>query len=382
VLAGLGRYEEALAAADEAVRIMPDHPLTAIQRGTALQWCGRYDEAFTEYDRAIALNPSQAEAWVEKAMLTMLLGDLATGFALYEWRWRTQAWDESPRRLARGYTKPLWLGETAIAGKTILVYAEQGYGDAIHFCRYATLAANAGARVIVETNPPLKTLMTTLPGVSQVIADTEPQPDHDLRCPMMSMPLAFATTAETIPGDVPYLRADPMRSAKWRDRLSGLRGRRVGLIWGSGAAYGDAKLTAMANRKSLPLAALAPLGAIAGLAFISLQLGPPAAEAASPPSGLTPHDYTADLRDFADTAALMDNLDLVISVCTSTAHLAGALGKPVWLLNRFDTAWQWMLDREDSPWYPTMRIFRQPSPGDWDTVVRAVEDPLRVFAAT
>lgn len=381
LLAGLGRYEAALSACDETVRLLPNDPLSAIQRGTVLQWCGRHDEAFGEFDRAIALNPNQAEAWVEKAMLMLLLGDLPNGFALYEWRWRTMAWDESPRRIARVYTRPVWLGETDIAGKTLLVYAEQGYGDAIHFCRYATLAASAGARVIVETNPPLKDLMTTLDGVSGVISDKEPQPDHDLRCPMMSLPLVFGTTLETIPAQTPYLRSEPSRSSAWRERLSALRGYRIGLVWASATAIGDAKLAATANRKSLPLKALAPLATVTGCSYVSLQIGPGAAEAASPPPGMLLHDHTADLHDFADTAALIDNLDLVISVCTATAHLAGALAKPVWLLNRFDTAWQWMLDREDTPWYPTMRIFRQPAPGAWSSVVAAATAALRLFAA-
>ncbi len=380
LLAGLGRHEESLAACIETLRLLPIDPRAAIQHGESLQWCGRYDEAFAEFDRAIAMNSYQAEARVAKATLTLLLGDLPTGFSLYEARWHTSAWHESRRRMLREYTKPLWLGETGIAGKALLIYAEQGYGDAIHFCRYAPLAVAAGARVIVETNEPLVDLMTTLDGVSQVISDKAPQPDHDLRCPMMSLPLAFGTTADTIPGKVPYLRADPARVSRWRDLLSGLRGRRIGLVWGAATFIGDAPLAATSYRKSLPLSMLAPLAAVQGCDFVSLQLGPPAASAAFPPAGMILHDYTADLKDFADTAALMDNLDLVISVCTSTAHLAGALGKPVWLMNRFDTAWQWFLDREDTPWYPTMRVFRQPNPVEWTPVVRSIAIALRAFA--
>ena len=181
--------------------------------------------------------------------------------------------------------------------------------------------------------------------------------------------------------EVPYLRADPIRAADWRERLSGLRGRRIGLVWGAGSRIGDSELVALEHRKSVPLAAFTSLAAVEECAFVSLQLGPAAAQATSPPAGIALHDYTGHIKDFADTAALMENLDLVISVCTSTAHLAGALGRPVWLLNRFDTDWRWFLDQDDSPWYPTMRIFRQAQPGVWDSVVQAVANALRANTA-
>jgi tetratricopeptide (TPR) repeat protein len=380
-LARLGRYQEALAACEETVRMSPNDPLTAIHHGLALQWCGQYDLAFAEFDRAIALKPDFAEARVSKAALKLLLGDLPGGFALYEWRWRMSARQASLQRSARNDSRALWLGDSDITGKTILIYLEQGLGDVIQFCRYATLAANAGARVIVEVQPTLATLMASLPGVSRVISDQEPLPDHDLRCPMMSLPLAFRTTMDTIPASVPYLRADPGRGADWRDRLSGLRGHRIGLVWGAGTRLGDSELVALEQRKSVALQTLAPLAGVTGCEFVSIQLGPASAQAASPPPGMTLHDFTKDVTDFADTAALMENLDLVISVCTSTAHLAGALGRPVWLLNRFDTDWRWFLDRDESPWYPTMRIFRQPRPGDWASVIQRVADALGRFVA-
>lgn len=378
-LSRLGRYQDALTAFDETVQLLPGDTVTAKQRGLALQWCARYDEAFREFDRALALNPEHAEAWVSKAMLMLTLGDLPGGFALYEWRWRMAAWLDSPRRLRQVYTQPLWLGETSIAGKTILVHTEQGFGDVFQFCRFAGPVADAGGHVIVEVQPDLMALMSTLRGVQRVVSDREPLPDHDFRCPMMSLPLALGTTAETIPAEVPYLRADPGRVSVWRERLSGLEGRRIGLVWGAGSRIGDAELVALEHRKTLPLQALAPLAAISGCAFVSVQVGAASVQAASPPTGMILHDHTKDLKDFADTAALMENLDLVMSVCTSTVHLAGALGRPVWLLNRFDTDWRWFLDRDDSPWYPTMRIFRQPEPGDWKSVVLSVADALQAF---
>jgi tetratricopeptide (TPR) repeat protein len=381
-LARLGRYQDALAAFDEARRLAPNDLLIAIHRGLALQWCGRHDQAFAEFDRAIAIKPDFAEAWVSKALLLMTLEDLPAGLPLFEWRWRMSTRRASPSRAARVAARPVWLGEPGIGGKTLLIYLEQGLGDVIQFCRYAPLAAKAGARVIVEVQPALTALMATLPGVSQVVSEQDNLPDHDFCCPMMSLPLAFRTTVNTIPADVPYLHADAGLASEWSARLSGLHGRRIGLAWGAGSRLGDSELVALEHRKTVPLNALAPLATVAGCEFVSLQLGPAAAQAASPPAGMIVHDLTAEIHDFADTAALMENLDLVISVCTSTAHLAGALGKPVWLLNRFDTDWRWFLNRGDSPWYPTMRIFRQPQPGDWASVLRSVTEALCLFVGT
>jgi tetratricopeptide (TPR) repeat protein len=380
-LSRVGRYQDALVSFDEAARLLPNDSLVAKQRGIALQWCGQFEASLREFDRAIALKDDHAEAWMSKAFLLMTLGDLKAGLPLYEWRWLTHGWLESPLRFQRQSTQPLWLGETDIAGKTLLVYPEQGYGDTFQFCRYASVAANAGARVIVEAEPSLMALMATLPGVSGTTSDREPYPDHDLRSPMMSLPLAFGTTMETIPAEVPYLRADPIRVSDWRERLSGLRGRRIGLVWGAGARIGDAEMVSIEQRKSLPLVALAPLADVAGCDFVSIQYGPALKQAAAPPAGMVLHDYSRHIKNFADTAALMENLDLVISVCTSTAHLAGALARPVWLLNRFDTDWRWFLDRDDSPWYPSMRIFRQPRSGDWASVVRSVADALHGYVA-
>jgi tetratricopeptide (TPR) repeat protein len=381
-LAWLGRYQEAIDAFDETLRLLPNDPLTAVNRGLALQWCGKYDEAFGEFDRAITLDADCADAWVSKAMLMMLLNDLPGGFALHEWRWRMSAWLDSPRRPRGDYTRSRWLGETSIAGKTLFVASDGGLGDALQFCRYATIAAEAGAHVILGVPNPLADLMRTLKGVAQVITDGDSLPEFDANCAMMSLPLAFRTTKETIPASIPYLFADASGIAKWRDRLSGLRGRRVGLVWAGKSRPWDAIQVALDQRRSVGLAALGPLAAIPGCDFVSLQFGEPGAQAENPPMGMVLHDFTNELSTFADTAALLANLDLVISVDTSTAHLAGAMGKPIWLLNRFDTCWRWFLDQDDSPWYPTMRIFRQPQPGDWASVIRSVTAALRAFVAT
>jgi tetratricopeptide (TPR) repeat protein len=358
----MGRFQDALAAYDQVMPLVPNVAAIAANRGATLQWCGRFDEALAEYDRAIALDANHAMAWANKGILMMLLGDLPGGLPLFEWRWRV-----FPPEHKRAMTTPLWLGETSIAGKTLFIYWEQGYGDTLHCCRYATMAANAGARVILEVQESLTELMRTLDGVAVLINQGDPTPDHDLHCPIMSLPLAFGTTLETIPAEVPYLHAEPERVAYWRERLAGLSERRIGLVWAGGARIGNAEVLTADQRRSVPLAA-------------SLQVGTASEQAARPPSGMALFDGTGDLKNFADTAALIANLDLVISVDTSTAHLAGALGKPVWLLNRFDTDWRWLRNREDSPWYPTLRQFRQPRPGDWASVMQSVAEALRTLA--
>jgi hypothetical protein len=262
----------------------------------------------------------------------------------------------------------------------LLLHAEQGLGDTLQFCRYAPLAA-ARARVVLEVQAPLARLLSSLPGVSQVIARGEALPAFDAQAPLLSLPRAFGTTIETVPARVPYLAADPDQAAAWGRRLAALPGLKVGLCWAGEPRAGFPELAAIDARRSISLAALAPLAKVAGVSFVSLQKGAPAAQAADPPPPMALFDYTAELADFADTAALVENLDLVISVDTSVAHLAGAMARPVWLLNRFDTCWRWLLDRQDSPWYPTLRLFRQTTPGDWTSVIADLRQALHILAS-
>jgi len=318
------------------------------------------------------------KASLNKAMLLLLLGNLREGLPLFEWRQRDPNQPGTKLPLAGAP----WLGESSIAGKTILLHCEQGYGDMIQFCRYAAIATESGARVILAVQPPLVDLMATTPGASFVLSENDPLPHYDLHCPILSLPLAFGTTVETIPAGVPYLRAEPRAVAMWHDRISTPGQLRVGLVWAGGSRVGNADMVTIDQRRSLPLAALAPLARVPGCAFFSLQTGAASRQAAQPPAGMVLHDHTASLGTFADTAALIETLDLVIGVDTAVAHLAGAMGKPVWMLNRFDTDWRWMLERDDSPWYPTMRLFRQPSPGDWNSVVTAVTEALRTLMAS
>lgn len=237
-----------------------------------------------------------------------------------------------------------------------------------------------GARIILEVQTPLVRLLSRLPGVMQIVAAGDRLPLFDLHCPLLSLPLAFGTTLDTIPAATPYLSADSVLAASWQERLVGLDGLRIGLVW-AGLKRLNSPAAAIDRRRSTALKALAPLGEVSGVNFVSLQKDEPAAQAADPPHGMMLHDFTNDLHDFEDTAAVIVNLDLVISVDTSVAHLAGALGKPVWLLNRFDTDWRWLLNRDDSPWYPTLRQFRQPRPGDWNSAICAARDALQRLMA-
>jgi tetratricopeptide repeat protein len=377
VLSDLGRLAEAEASYREALRLRPDCPETHNNLGGALNDLGRPAEALACYERALAIRPDDVSAHFGRSRPLLLRGDYAEGWREFEWRWRGGTAEEIK---LRGFAAPQWQGED-VAGKTLLLHAEQGFGDTLQFCRYASLVG-ATARVILEVQPSLVRLCSSLAGVAQVIARGDPLPAFDLHCPLMSLPLAVGTTHDTIPARVPYLAADPKLVAGWRERLAGLDGLRVGLVW-AGSLRPEPELSAIDRRRSIALAMMAPLSETSGVSFISLQKGEPAAQSANATSalGLALHDFTANLQDFADTAALIETLDLVISVDTSVAHLAGALGKPIWLLNRFDTCWRWLLDRDDSPWYPQLRQFRQPNPGDWNSVMRAVRDALQRRAA-
>ncbi len=306
------------------------------------------------------------------------MGRFEAGWRLYEWRKKL----DKPAS-SRVYPQPEWLGVEDIAGKTLFLHWEQGLGDTIQFCRYARLAEARGARVIMEVQQPLYRLLRQISPTIQIIGQGEKPAAFDYHCPLLSLPLAFRTTLETIPAAVPYLHADPDRAARWRHRLAALPGHKVGLVWA-----GDPNKSRIPNRvinmdqrRSITLAHFSRLAEVVGVSFVSLQKGEAAAQARTPPEGMVLHDWTDELHDFADTAALVEALDLVISVDTSVVHLTGALGKPVWMLNRYDQCWRWLLDRIDSPWYPTARLFRQQSPGDWHGVIRAVAAALRAETA-
>jgi Flp pilus assembly protein TadD len=375
LMCDLGRLAEAEACYREAIRLRPEFVDAHIGQGVVLRCMGRLAEAAASYRAAIRLQPDNPEPYNNLAYALLAAGRYEEGWQEYEWRWKTRHLSGG----VRDFPVAQWGGE-ALGGRVILAHAEQGFGDTLQFCRYVPLIG--GGRVVLEVQPPLARLLSGLPNIAAIVARGDRLPPFDLHCPLLSLPRAFGTTLASIPAGVPYLAADAARAASWRGRLAGLGGLRVGLVWAGGRrANVRPEVVAADHRRSVALRAMGPLGDIPGVHLFSLQKGEPAAQFTDRPPGMTLHDFTAELDDFADTAALVEALDLVISVDTAVAHLAGALGKPVWLLNRFDSDWRWLLDRDDSPWYPTLRQFRQPAPGDWRSVIACVHDALRRLAA-
>lgn len=370
----LRRLDEAMASFDCAIALDPRNATAHSNRGLALYELRRLDEAMASYDAALALQPDLADAQHNQAMCRLMLGQPQAGWAQYEWRWRT----DELRAERRDTGAPPWRGQTSLAGQTILLWAEQGLGDTLQFCRYVPDVAALGARVVLEVQPGLERLAARLGGVAQVVARGQPAPPHDVQIPLMSLPFALGLEPDGRQGA--YLRPDPADVAAWNERLAGAGGMRVGLCWAGGARPGQFVAHNTDKRRSLRLMQFAPLGRIQGLTVYSLQKGPPAGELAELReggwSGPDIIDLTAEFGDFADTAAFVANLDLVITCDTAVAHLAGGLGKPVWILNRFDGCWRWLADRSDSAWYPTARLFRQPVPGDWASVIAQVAHEL------
>lgn len=392
----LGRPEIAIRYADQAVRVAPgSHPLR-MRLGLALHACGRFEEAVARLREAHAMEPAHADTLtalgnalgangaVREAIVTLREAVAAApdnagyhtnlAYALLRAGQWEEGWREHEYRPERPRGAKVWNGH-AQAGAPLILRHEQGIGDIIQFCRFAPQAAErAGCEVFLTVPRPLRDLSRSLRGVSVLTAD-DPLPANASQFPLLSLPLLFNTTPETLPVETPYLHADPVLVARWRERVLALPGLRVGLAWAGNPRLGTVSLGATDRRRSLPEYALAPLAKMAGVTFVSLQVGDAA------PSGVETVDWTGELSDFSQTAALIATLDLVISVDTAVAHLAGALGKPVWLLNRFDTDWRWMDGRDDSIWYPTMRQFRQQSPGDWPGVIERVAKALPAFDA-
>ncbi|MDR6770932.1 tetratricopeptide repeat protein [Azospirillum sp. BE72] len=356
VLAKLGRFPESLDAFANAARLRPGPSLWAA-RGTALIAMDRPDEAAADFERALADRPQDAGLHWNLGFARLMAGDYAGGWPEFDWRRH----DDRAEPPWRRFSQPTWRGE-ALEGRTILLYAEQGLGDTLQFLRYVPLVAARGGRVVLEVQPSLLPLMAGVVGPAQVIARGDPLPPFDLECPLMSLPRAFGTVVNDVPATVPYLRADPARVALWRERLATGEGLRVGLVWAGNPRFpGD-------DQRSPRLAGLRGLLDVPGCRFHGLQMGPGRADLtdAVMPEGFT--DVAPEIADFADTAAIMANLDLVVSSCTGPAHLAGALGVPLWVALPLSADWRWMTGRDDSPWYPTARLFRQPTPGDWRSV--------------
>jgi len=366
VLRSLGRLPEAIAAAEAVLAVEPGNIAALNNRGSALRALGRVAAALASYDRAVARDPQRAQSHFNRAVCRLTAGDFARGWPEYEWRWQLAGFEkDSPLpRLA------LWLGEEEIAGRTILLHAEQGQGDTIQFCRYAPLVAERGAVVVLAAQPLLKSLLASLPGVRHVLGPDDTGPPPDFRCPLMSLPGIFGTRLASIPASIPYLAPPAGRLQEWSRRLGAAKGPRIGIAWSGNPR----------NRhdrdRTLTLAQLGPIAAL-GLPLYCLQREMRPGDLADFAMFANIEYFGEGLRDFADTAALIAQLDLVVSVDTAVAHLAGAMGKPVWTLLPYAGDWRWLLQREDSPWYPTMRLFRQPHPGDWTSVLARVRDELR-----
>lgn len=400
-LRALGAFDEALAHYDRALEARGPHAEVLCNRAIALQLLGRYDDALASYAAAVSApgrtaqeiyaravarqqlgdheaalvdfalacgrDPNHGVARRSEAFCRLVLGDFDAG-----WRQHEARWDAADVTLHRRHAdRPQWTGDEPLAGRTLLLHAEQGFGDTLQFCRYASLAHARGATVVVDAPAALADLLGTLRGVSRVVADGQPAPAFDLQCPMMSLPFAFRTTLDTVPADVPYLHADPQRRAAWIERLDALappRRMRVGLAWSGNPDHANDE------NRSMTFAALAPLVAL-DATFVSLQVGVRPRDAdAFEASGVL--SFEAELTDFAETAALVDTLDLVIAVDTSVVHLAGALGRPVWVMLPRVPDWRWLLERDDSPWYPSATLFRQRLPGDWPALVERVAHAL------
>jgi tetratricopeptide (TPR) repeat protein len=374
----LGHLDGALVCYERALAIDGNYVHAHLNRGNVYMDLRRLDDALASFSRAVSLKPDFAEARANRSSIFLLRGDFANGWADYEWRWKVR--NSSISRHKGNYLQPHWLGDKPIAGKTILLRAEQGFGDTLQFCRYATLVARLGAKVILQVPKSLAGLLTSLEGVLAVYCDGDPLPVFDFYCRMMSLPLAFRTTMATIPSQVPYLTTSDAKRRHWKEKIGQKCKPRVGLVWSGGFRPNQQEGWSVLNRRIMPLLKLASLKN-PEIEFYSLQKGQLAESElvdlkSSGWDGPELIDFASSMQDFADTAALIEQLDLVISVDTSTAHLAGALGKPVWILLCFDSCWRWLAQRADSPWYPTARLYRQERPGNWDGVVERVRQDL------
>lgn len=362
------RLEEALASHNRSAALKPDYAEAWYDRGVALQLLVRIEDAIQSYDCAIALDPDYQAAYFNKSMALLLLGDFERGWPLYEHRWQCKFFT-APRS---DFPQPLWLGREALAGRTILLTCEQGFGDTIQFCRFARQVAALGARVVLMVPPALAGLLEGLDGVGRILAKGDSLPPFDFHCPLLSLPLALGTRLDSIPAAPAYLKADPARVLAWAARLGAPDRPRIGLVWSGSTGHVLDAYRSMALSHLLPY--LPP-----GYRYVCLQkeLREVDREALQEHGEIS---YFADeLVDFADTAALCMQMDLILSVDTSVAHLAGALGRPTWVMLPPHPDWRWLLGRNDSPWYPSVRLYRQSSVGDWSAVFKSVRADLLSF---
>jgi Tfp pilus assembly protein PilF len=364
VLRDLNRLEEALASYDRAIAVLPDHAAVHGNRGVVLQDLGRHQDALDSYTRAIALRPDDADENWNHGLCLLMLGQFERGWRQYEWRKR-----RDPPVVSASYEQPAWLGDRGVAGKTVFLYWEQGFGDTIQFYRYVRLVRALGAEVVLSVQDALLRLVRHTKPDIEVVGERQIPTTFDYHCPLMSLPLAFGTRLASIPTAPGYLWAEEQLKMRWQARLPARTRPRIGIAW-SGSREHDIR------NRSMDLAVLLPLLSDE-VEWISLQKDvTPEELEIQRGDGRIAHFGDA-LTDFAETAALLDLVDLIIAVDTSVAHLAGAMGKPVWIMLPYNADWRWLLDRTDSPWYPSARLFRQRAIGDWDDVIGRVRVALR-----
>jgi tetratricopeptide (TPR) repeat protein len=358
----LDRLDEAVMQFDRSLALCPDYVDALHNRGVARQALGRFAEALLDFNCAVELKPEAADSNWNRAIALLLVGQLREGFQGYEWRWLQPAAERSA-----SLNSTRWDGRATLRGKSLIVVAEQGFGDTIQFCRYAKLLSKLGAHVFLEVQPALGELIKSLGYPGEVFVGNTAR-RFDFSIPMLSLPGVLGTDLETIPGTTPYLSAHGHMVSKWATRLVDLTSYRVGLVWRGSKDHANDRNRSLSLNEILEIKQ-------PGIDFVSLQYQVSDSEELALVNAEM-FDPSGELSDFADTAALIECMDLVISVDTSVAHLAGALGKPTWVLLPFVPDWRWMLEREDSPWYPSMKLYRQPSPGDWDSVLKRVRADL------
>jgi tetratricopeptide (TPR) repeat protein len=364
-LQAMGETDRSIELYRQSLALRPEFYEALINLGQALCDIHRFDEAIPVFRKAIAARPEDPAAHIHLSGVLLLTGNFSDGWGEYEWRLLQPGVVQPDSR----FTKPRWTGQD-LADKRILLHSEQGAGDLIQFSRLCTILTQRGAHTILSCPPQMFRLFQTLKGISRLVVDPPPDTEFDYHCYLLSLPLLLGLKLETIPANIPYLYAEAALVQQWRAHLAPLgQHRKIGLVWAGNPMHTND------HNRSIPLASFATLAEISDTAFVSIQIGGPTSQ--TPPPGLKLIDHTAELSDYADTAALIANLDLVISADTSVAHLAGAMGKPVWTLLPFHPDLRWLLDRSDSPWYPTMQLFRQPRPGDWQTPIRAIIDALK-----
>ena len=372
-LLDLAAQEASLKACHRAIALNPKSHMGWYNLAASYKTFNRLDDSIAAFRKSIELRPDFAEAHFALGQMLLTRGDFLEGWKEYDWRWKLAEYGWM-RNIHGEFTAPRWTGEP-LAGKTILIFAEQGLGDAIQYVRYVPRVQALGAKVVLAVHPPLKPLFAQLAGVEIVSLDQVPLPPYDYQCPLLTLPMVFKTDVNSIPGNVPYLVADPAKAGRWRARITG-KGLRVGVVWaGNPTQKGD-------RWRSPGLKAVSPIFSVPGVDFVALQMGPGRNDLADNPLPSNVQDLGPEIGDFSDTAAIMAGLDVMISSCTAPLHLAGALGVKTWAMIPFAPHLLWQLERTDSPWYPSLRIYRQDRPGtDWSSTIGRMKADLAALAA-